>query len=78
VTAYQFFAAALLGFGIGFNLANLIYWRLLKMLKRERERAAAISERLDAVQVEHDRIERELTRAMHEARGTEPLPQVLQ
>lgn len=62
----------LLGFGVGFTVANLLHWRLLKRVMSLRAEMAAINAVLTHVQVEHARIEQALIAARHEAYGLDP------
>lgn len=62
----------LFGFVLGFNLANLMHWRLLLRVQSLRADLKAINTTLMNVQVEHARIERALILAQHEARGEPP------
>jgi hypothetical protein len=59
--------AAVLGFGLGFNVANVLYWFLLRRINR------TYKAELGRVLVDHARIERDLHTIAAEVRGV-PLP----
>lgn len=67
-----FWIGVLLGFGIGFNAAGLVYWTLYRRVVR------TIRTELAKVQVEHAVIEKAVADALSEARGEKPRPEMRQ
>jgi hypothetical protein len=62
-----YIACGLLGFGLGFNVANIVYMALMAKMKR------TWRAEVESIKVEHARLERDLFIMASEARGV-PLP----